>query len=70
MMNYAYNTHIEDIFKMIDLRLAALRSSSKTMQTSMFTNVGFKTCFVHPKIYMDDGIVKNIHNDAAIDAVV
>ncbi|KAF2903099.1 hypothetical protein ILUMI_03087 [Ignelater luminosus] len=60
MMNFACTKHMEEIFKMVDSQLSYLRSAQKTMQTSMFTNLGFKNCYVHPKIYMENGIIKNI----------
>lgn len=60
MMTYACTKHMEEIFKLVDSELSQLRSAEKTMQTSMFINLGFKNCFVHPKIYQEDGVIKNI----------
>uniref|UniRef100_A0A1Y1LKQ5 Caspase family p10 domain-containing protein n=1 Tax=Photinus pyralis TaxID=7054 RepID=A0A1Y1LKQ5_PHOPY len=64
MMLRAHDTHLEDIFKLIDSELAHLRSAEYTMQTSMYTNIGFKTCYVHPGIYLDGNEIRRIDEDA------
>ncbi|KAF5273982.1 hypothetical protein FQA39_LY01098 [Lamprigera yunnana] len=63
MMDRACNTHLENIFKIIDSKLETLRSGKRTMQTSMYTNIGFKTCYVHPGIYLDGQVIKYIHDN-------
>ncbi|KAK5644892.1 hypothetical protein RI129_006192 [Pyrocoelia pectoralis] len=61
MMDHAHDTNLEDIFKLIDYQLSVLRSGKNTMQTSMYTNIGFKTCFVHPGIYLDCNEIRMIN---------
>ncbi|KAK4875469.1 hypothetical protein RN001_011891 [Aquatica leii] len=64
MMKRAHNTHLENIFKILDNKLARLRSARQTIQTSMFTNIGFQTCYVHPGIYLDGNEIKSIHDNS------
>lgn len=61
MMDHAHDTNLEDVFKLIDFQLSILRSGKNTMQTSMYTNIGFKTCFVHPGIYLDGNEIRTIN---------
>lgn len=61
MMDHAHNTNLEDIFKLIDFQLSILCSGKNTLQTSMYTNIGFKTCFVHPGIYLEGNEIRKIN---------
>ncbi|KAF5303792.1 hypothetical protein FQR65_LT08127 [Abscondita terminalis] len=63
MMTHAHDTHLEDIFKIIDNKLSGLRSGRRTMQTSMYYNIGFKKCYIHPGIYLEGNEIKCIHDD-------
>lgn len=57
-MLHSCNTHIEDMLKIVDNKLENLRSENQTMQTSVYTNQGFKNCYIHPGIYSENGQLK------------
>lgn len=58
-MKNSWNTHIEDLLKMVDEKLSYLRSHDLTMQTATYTNEGFKICYLNPGLYIDhDGQVR------------
>lgn len=58
-MAYAHKRHVEDLLKMVDEKMALLRAHTLTVQTSTYTNEGFKVCYLNPGIYIDaDGQVQ------------
>lgn len=57
-MREAHRLHIENLLKLVDEKLKTMRSAHLTSQTSMFHNIAFKTCFLHPGIYEENGQLK------------
>ncbi|KAF5273981.1 hypothetical protein FQA39_LY01097 [Lamprigera yunnana] len=49
-MEHAHDTDVEKLLKMADGKLSNLEANGQK-QTATFINRGFKTCYLHPKIY-------------------
>ncbi|XP_078033623.1 death regulator Nedd2-like caspase isoform X2 [Augochlora pura] len=51
-MNYAWQSHLQDLFTMIDARLKIQRTTKEECQTLMVTLIGFnKHCFLNPGLF-------------------
>lgn len=57
-MEHAHNEDIENLLKKVDSKLRKMISLQATWQCCCFDNVGFKTCFLHPGIYEEQGIIR------------
>lgn len=47
-MEHAKDMHVEEMFRLVDLKLAQLRSEGGLHQTSMYENRGFRPLYLSP----------------------
>lgn len=57
-MDHAHDTDVENLLKKVSHSLENQRSITLSAQSSTFQNVGFKTCYLNPGIYKEDGKTK------------
>lgn len=57
-MDHAHDTDVENLLKKVSHSLENQRSGIRSAQASTFQNVGFKTCYLNPGIYKEDGRTK------------
>lgn len=58
-MEHAHNKHVESLFIIVNKKMRNIKSGEMTSQTSMFSNVAFNNCYLHPGIYEEEGELKH-----------
>ena len=59
-MENAKHMHVEELFRLVDLKLAQLRSEEGLHQTSMYENRGFRPLYLSPGL---DDLTENSNNN-------
>ncbi|RZC33629.1 caspase Nc-like, partial [Asbolus verrucosus] len=58
-MEKSFEMDVESMLKMVERGLKTRISEKRTRQTSTFLNIAFRTCYLNPGIYEEDGIIEH-----------